>query len=122
MKKIFVFLIALSIAAAAQSADHAKGWWEHVKALANDGMEGRETGSPGMQRAADYVIAQLKKNGIKPAGSKGYYQPVKLIRRTLDEKQSSLALIKDGKEESIPLGDEAMLSTRVDLAPSLNAP
>ena len=35
----------------------AKRWWSHVEALANDGMEGRNTGSPAHKRAADYVAA-----------------------------------------------------------------
>lgn len=122
MKKLFAFLICLSISATAQGNKQAEQWWNHVKALANDGMEGRETGSPGMQRAADYVIAQLKKNGIKPAGTKGFYQPVKLVQRTLDEKQCSVTLVRDGKEEPATLGDDLMLSTRVDLAPSVEAP
>jgi hypothetical protein len=108
MKKILgvVFAFVVVGAFAQQKTDDvAKGWWNHVKVLADDKMEGRETGSPGMQRAADYVISQLKKNGIKPAGSNGYYQPVKFVQRTLDESKSSLALVQNGKEEPITLGD-----------------
>jgi hypothetical protein len=97
-------------------------WWQHVKVLADDNMEGRETGSPGMKRAADYVVAQLKQDGVKPAGSNGYFQPVKLIKKTLDESKCSLTLVRDGKDIPVKLGDEAILSTRVDLAPSVDAP
>ena len=125
MKKILgiVFAFVVMGAFAQQKTDDvAKGWWNHVKVLADDNMEGRETGSPGMKRAADYVISQLKKNGIKPAGSNGYYQPVKFVQRTLDETKSSLALVQDGKVEPITLGDEAEFSTRLDLAPEVSAP
>jgi hypothetical protein len=103
------------------SSDVGKQWWEHVKVIADDKNEGRETGSPGMQRAADYVVKTLKANGISPAGSNGYYQPVRLIQRSLDESQSSITLVHDNKDEPIKLGDEAYFSTRVDLAPSVNA-
>jgi len=46
----------------------ATRWFSHVEALANDGMEGRNTGSPGHKRAAEYVTAQFKKSGLEPAG------------------------------------------------------
>ena len=48
-----------------------KSWWEHVKVLADDNMEGRETGSPGLKRAEAYVVEQLKAAGIEPAGTSG---------------------------------------------------
>src|SRR3954453_14276922 len=35
-----------------RGADTATRWWSHVEALANDGMEGRNTGSPAHKRAA----------------------------------------------------------------------
>jgi hypothetical protein len=97
-------------------------WWLHVKVLADDKMEGRETGSPGMKRAAEYVVSQLKQDGLKPAGTNGYYQPVKLVQRKLDESKSSVALLRDGREIPIKLGEDASLGTRVDLAPSVEAP
>src|SRR5215475_11343464 len=99
-----------------------KRWWEYVKVLADDNMEGRETGSPGLQRASTYVVDQLKKDGLQPAGSKGYYQPVKLISRQIDENGSSMELVRDGKTQFVKLGEDAMFSTRVDLAPETDAP
>jgi Zn-dependent M28 family amino/carboxypeptidase len=121
-KAVWVVLFATTLAIAQSDEELGKRWWEHVKVLAADNMEGRETGSPGMQRAADYVVTQLKKSGLKPAGTSGFYQPVKLVQRTLDESQSSLTLLQDGKEEPVKLGDEAYFGTRVDLAPSVEAP
>src|SRR5438067_2503620 len=96
-----------------------KSWWEHVKVLADDNMEGRETGSAGLKRAEAYVIDQLKQSGVEPAGEHDYYQPVKFISREIDEKNSSMALVKDGKAEPLILGEDAFFSTRVDLAPQV---
>ena len=73
--------------------DTASRWWSHVEALANDGMEGRNTGSPAHKRAADYVAAQFKKAGLEPAGVGGYIQPVAFKTRRIVEAQSSLALV-----------------------------
>ncbi len=99
-----------------------KSWWEYVKVLAADGMEGRETGSEGLRKASAYVVDELKKDGLQPAGSKGFYQPVQFISRQIDESGSSLALVRDGKPEPLVLGEDAMFSTRYDLVPSTNAP
>ena len=50
-----------------------KSWWEYVKVLASDDMEGRETGSEGLRKASAFVVEQLKKSGLEPAGTKGFY-------------------------------------------------
>src|ERR1700686_1188627 len=99
-----------------------KTWWDYVKVLADDNMEGRETGSAGLRRAEAYIVDQLKQAGLQPAGTDGYYQPVKFQSRQIIEKDSSLALVRDGKVEPLVLGEDAFFSTRVDLAPELQAP
>ena len=103
--------------------DTASRWWAHVEALANDSMEGRNTGSPGHKRAAEYVAAQFKKSGLEPAGANsGYIQPVAFKTRRIVEARSSLALIRDGKPDALTLGEDANISVRVDPAPALEAP
>ncbi|HSK46287.1 MAG TPA: M28 family metallopeptidase [Candidatus Binatia bacterium] len=97
-------------------------WWNYVKILAADNMEGRETGSPGLRRAQDYVVEQLKRAGLEPVGSASYYQPVRFESRQIVEKESSLALVHNGQVEPLTLGDDAIFSTRVDLAPAVDAP
>ena len=104
------------------SSFDGKSWWNYVKVLADDSMEGRETGSTGERKAAEYVVGQLKQNGLQPAGSNGYYQPVKLVSRQIDESGSSLALVHNGATEALTLGEDAMFSTRAPLAPSVEAP
>ena len=121
---IFLFLsLLVPQVSSAQSAPtfDGKSWWDYVKVLADDNMEGRETGSPGLARASAYVVDQLKKDGLQPAGNKGYYQPVKFISRQIDESGSSLALLRDGKPQKVTLGEEASFNTRVDLAPETDA-
>ena len=99
-----------------------KSWWEYVKVLAADNMEGRETGSEGLRRASAYIVDELKKDGLQPAGVNGFYQPVKLISRQIDESASSLAVVRNDSKESLTLGGDAFFSTRVQLAPEVNAP
>lgn len=97
----------------------AARWFAHIEALANDGMEWRNTGSPGHKRAAEYVAAQFKKSGLEPAGVDGYIQPVRFKSRRIVEAQSSLALVRDGKTDPLTLGDDATINLRVDPAPTL---
>src|SRR5437588_3666507 len=126
-KSVLLLAVCLLLAfagAAQQDQSHfdGKSWWSYVKVLADDNMEGRETGSAGLKRAEAYVVEQLKSNGLQPAGSNGFYQPVKFESRTLDEKNSSLALVRNGKAEPLALGNDAIFGTRIDLAPSVEAP
>jgi hypothetical protein len=106
------------------SAAHAQAerWWADVKALADDSMRGRNTGSAEHKKAADYVAASFKASGLKPIGVNGYIQPVAFVGRTLDETKSSLALIRNGHETPLILGEDAILVARASLAPHVNAP
>jgi hypothetical protein len=48
----------------------------HCDFLASDALEGRETGTRGGQAAGAYIVAQLRKLKIRPAGLDGdYFQP-----------------------------------------------
>ena len=62
---------------AADVAQEGKRWWSHIQVLADDKMEGRNTGSEGHRKAAQFVAGEFERAGLKPAGSSGYLQPVK---------------------------------------------
>jgi Zn-dependent M28 family amino/carboxypeptidase len=85
-------------------------------------MEGRNTGSAGHRRAADYVAGVFQKAGLEPAGTTGYIQPVKFKTRTIVESGSSLTLVRDGKREPLALGEDATISLRSNAAPAIDAP
>jgi Zn-dependent M28 family amino/carboxypeptidase len=131
-RKSLVFLLPLLLAilgTAPSNTNHfdGKSWWEHVKVLADDNLEGRETGSEGLRKAEEYIVEQVKKDGLQAAGSTdlggtSFYQPVKLESRQIVEADSSLALVRNGKDEPLILGEDASFSTRVDLASEVAAP
>ena len=104
------------------AADAEARWFAHVEALANDGMRGRETGSPEHLKAAEYVADHFRQAGLEPAGTAGYLQPVAFRSRRINEAQSSLALVTRGKAAPVTLGDEATFGMRIDPAPSVEAP
>jgi peptidase M28-like protein len=113
-----------AIVAGAQSADLASegaAWWAHIKFLADDSLEGRNVGTPGFDKALDYVEGQFKAIGLKPAGTSGYRQPLKLDSRTLVPEQSSLSLVRNGTEEPLAIGQDATLNARGELDGSTEA-
>src|SRR5450432_4848376 len=53
---------------------------EAVKYLSSDELEGRGTGQKGGDVAADYIAAQFKSFGLKPAGDNGtFFQNVPMV-------------------------------------------
>jgi hypothetical protein len=107
---------------AADATDAAARWWSYVEYLASDALEGRNTGSEGHRKAAEYVAAQFQQAGLKPAGENGsYIQPVSFLTKQLDESQSSLALRRPDGVENLRLGDDAIIATRADPASLVDA-
>lgn len=50
---------------------------KHLYIIADDNMEGRNTGEPGQKRAGEYLIKEYQKNGISfPKGASDFYQKV----------------------------------------------
>ncbi len=107
--------VSLSIvvsAAVAQNPDWeslGKQWWSHIEFLADDNLEGRNTGSPGYEKAADYMAKQFQAAGLEPAGVDGYRQPVAFHVVQIDETRCALDLLRDGKAQPLKLGDDALL-------------
>jgi Zn-dependent M28 family amino/carboxypeptidase len=113
----FLHAVVLNAQQPTQSHFDGQSWWSYVKVLADDNMEGRETGSAGLRRAEAYVVEQITKDALIPAGTDGFYQSVKFTQRQVDEKNSAAALVRDGKPEPLALGEDAYFSTRGDLGP-----
>jgi hypothetical protein len=111
-------------AALAQSTDWnalGKSWWSHVQFLADDSLEGRDTGSRGFEKAADYMAEQFRAAGLEPAGVDGYRQPMDFQVVKIDEARCSLDLVRDGKTEPVKLGDDATLGVSSHAAEKVEA-
>jgi Zn-dependent M28 family amino/carboxypeptidase len=115
-------ILALAVAFGATKAPEARRWWSHILFLADDKLEGRETGSPGHRRAAEYIAGEFERSGLKPAGDSSYIQPVKLRSRRIVEEQSTLALVRNGKRELLQLGEDCAFSMRSEPPVRLSAP
>jgi Zn-dependent M28 family amino/carboxypeptidase len=125
MKKLFLCLppaaCLLLAASATDFTAEGKRWWAHIEYLASDDLKGRDTGSEGHLKAARYVAGEFERSGLKPAGTSGYFQPVKFDVKQIVEDQSSLALVRNGKTEPLVLGEDATLGLRGDIQESTEA-
>lgn len=114
MKLITRLLIVLILLAAISRADtdwqaRGKAWWAHIQYLADDKLEGRGTGTEGFAKAAAYVTDQFEKEGLQPAGEHGYAQTVEFNVMQLDEANSSLEFVRNGRAEAVQFGEEGYL-------------
>jgi hypothetical protein len=97
MLKRAVLFCSLCLPLFAVEPDAAtRRWWSYTQALANDKMQGRDTGSAGYAAAEAYVIQQFQKAGLKPAGTDGFKQPVAMRAVRVNTAASSLQLVRGG--------------------------
>jgi hypothetical protein len=76
-----------------------------VRALADDAMEGRETGTPGYDRAAEHVAARFAELGLQPAGDDGsWFQTVPLLQAQVDLDGARLEIVRDGRITALEPG------------------
>lgn len=120
--RILVVLSAILLMAAEPADEATKRWWNHVKILAADNMEGRDTGSEGYKRAERYVAGQFEKAGLKPAGENGYFQTVPLRAVRLKKDESSIALVNGGNVTPLRMYHDVTISPRVGMPLSIDAP
>lgn len=69
-------------------------WWGITGDLSSDAMEGRDTGSPGHDRAAKYVAERFAKAGLQPAGeNETWFQTLPLQEVRVEKEGTSLEII-----------------------------
>src|SRR4051794_25676686 len=59
-----------------------------VEKLAADDMEGRLVGSPGGQRAREYVVARLEQAGVRPIGN-SFERPFTFVARGREQQRGT---------------------------------
>ena len=123
-KLVSGLLLGLCNAAAlAAPDDRGAAWWGHVRTLASDAYEGRGTGKPGYDKAADYVIAQLQALNLRPAGTHGYRQPIAFTEQYILSQDSSARLIGAQGETKLAVPADIIFSGGGGPAPQgMNAP
>jgi Zn-dependent M28 family amino/carboxypeptidase len=121
MKRSGIALLCALALYATEPNEVTKRWWAHIVALANDGMEGRDTGSEGYRKAERYVVAEFEKAGLKPAGEKGYAQPVALHEVRLQTAESPVELVRPDGVTKLQWLRQISVPARAGLPETLDA-
>jgi Zn-dependent M28 family amino/carboxypeptidase len=74
MKRVAALLGVVTLIYAATPVVDPKFYIDDVKYLASPELKGRATGSPELEKAADFISGKFKQFGVKPPVGKSYYQ------------------------------------------------
>ena len=87
MKKLtFVFFVLVSVFLNSQTINEISVK-KHLYTLANDSMQGRKAGSPGIEKAAKYIELQFSEIGLKPFENSSFRQSFKHINSRSEKKE-----------------------------------
>jgi ribosomal protein S18 acetylase RimI-like enzyme len=130
MNKHLIWAGLLAVATATQAQDVASKYAatitaddlrKHLVIIASDSLEGRDTGSPGQKKAADYVSKHFRQYGLTPIatgadGTKSFYQPYNLYQRGWGE-----VYVKAGTKK-YDLGKDVYLSGLLSVPQEVTVP
>ncbi|MFC1726445.1 hypothetical protein ACFL4T_12530, partial [candidate division KSB1 bacterium] len=119
-KKVCFFLLLITVALQAQEIPEkamksitADELFKHLKYLASDEMRGRNTPSPELDKAADYIANEFRSYGLKPLDPEGdFLQKSNCFQIDLDMAETSdgipnkLAVIENGIKKSYKIKND----------------
>ena len=79
-----------------------------IRAIADDRFEGRGPGTPGGERAAQWIADEMKRIGLKPGSNGSYFQTVPSVTITMDPAKSSLSIAGPDGEDRLVFAEEAV--------------
>ena len=83
---------------------------QHMRTLADDAMEGRGLGSPGYEKALQYVEQALTSYKLAPAGERGgFRQRVPLRNSVVTEAKSAMSVRSAGGRKALAYGRDFLL-------------
>src|SRR5712692_1204727 len=78
----------------------------HIKYLASPEMRGRATGSPELEKAADYIANQFRAIGLKPSDGKSYFQAFPVTTNAKVGHGNRFEYVEQGKTSVLKTGDD----------------
>ena len=88
MKKIlFLAIVSLVLFSCKKTTTYKNTIEEDVAFLANDKLEGRQTGTEGEKQAANYLVERFKNIGLEPKGTDGFLQAFSFKPKTDPHKE-----------------------------------
>ncbi|MDA8874122.1 M28 family peptidase [Winogradskyella sp.] len=88
MKKlVFLAIVSVTLFGCKKTTTYKNEIKDDVAYLANDKLEGRQTGTEGEKIAADYLVNRFQNIGLEPKGSDGYIQSYSFKPKTDPHKE-----------------------------------
>ena len=101
--RVGVALSVLALCSACEAQPEPSSIRTNVEALASDALEGRMTGTPGIEQAAAHIVAELEAIGAEPLpGNAGYRLPFQYTGTASDGGTSLRLVTDDGPRWSDP--------------------
>src|SRR5580658_116103 len=92
--------------ASADAAFDPVRYLNHIKYLASPEMRGRESGSPELEKAAQYIAAQFRADGLKPVDGKSYLQAFDVTTSAKLGKTNRFDIVGRDNTQSLQTGKE----------------
>src|SRR5829696_10533312 len=76
----------------------------HVRFLASDDLAGRGNGTPGLERAAQYIADQFRAAGVQPGVNVSWFQPFQIVTGLEVREGNKLTIAGEKGPTSFQLG------------------
>jgi hypothetical protein len=96
MKNFIIFIFLLLLVSCNQEHKPENRIKEDVAFLADDKLEGRQTGTEGEIKAAEYIKNRFEKLGLSPKGTEGFFQPFSFKPKTNPHEEVKFDVNGDG--------------------------
>ncbi len=88
-------------ATAGDSTFDADRYLGHIKFLASPEMRGRASGSPELEKAAQYIVNEFKSDGLKPVEGTNYLQPFDITTSAVLGKADRFEFVLNGQSQDL---------------------
>lgn len=96
MKAILIIVFLISVLSCKQSFQYENQIETDVEYLADDKLEGRQTGTEGEVKAAEFIALRFEKMGLEPKGTDGFLQAFSFQPKTDPHKEVEFTTNEDG--------------------------
>ncbi|WP_345275344.1 M28 family peptidase [Litoribaculum gwangyangense] len=95
MKNILTIIFLVFLVSCKTNSSKTVSIKDDVMYLSGDALEGRQTGSEGEKKAAEYIAKRFEDLGLEPKGNEGYFQRFSFKPKTNPHQKVSYT-VKDG--------------------------
>ena len=96
MRSLVIIIFFISIISCTSETPNKSRIQEDVSFLADDALEGRQTGTEGEKKAADFIAKRFETLGLSAKGTNGYYQEFSFLPKTDPHKEVEFTTNQDG--------------------------